>query len=109
MRDNIAGGALTETTFYILLALYRPNHGYGIMQFIERRTNGRLLLGPGTLYGAINNLLAKGWITPYGEGQNGRKKLYVITDEGRKAAEKELKRLTELCAAAREIIEGSGD
>ena len=42
MRDNARGGALTEVTFFILLALYRPKHGYAIMQFIEEKTGGRL-------------------------------------------------------------------
>lgn len=62
MKDNIKGGALTEVTLYILLALYNPNHGYGIMQFVEEKTNGRLILGAGTLYGAINTLIDKKWI-----------------------------------------------
>ena len=35
MRDNTKGGALTEVTFYILLSLYTPKHGYAVMQFIE--------------------------------------------------------------------------
>ena len=109
MRDHVKGGALTETTFFVLLALYRPNHGYGIMQFIEQETKGRLSLGPGTLYGAINALLGKGWIAPFGEEQDSRKKLYLITEEGRRVAEKELKRLIELCGIARKIIKGSGD
>ena len=52
MRDNAKGGALTEVTFYILLALYTPRHGYAVMQFIEEKTAGRLSLGAGTLYGA---------------------------------------------------------
>ena len=42
MRDNAKGGALTEVTFYILLSLFTPKHGYAIMQFIEERTGGRL-------------------------------------------------------------------
>ncbi|HOK42186.1 MAG TPA: helix-turn-helix transcriptional regulator [Thermoclostridium caenicola] len=109
MRDHVRGGALTETTFFVLLALYRPNHGYGIMQFIEQETHGRLSLGAGTLYGAINALLKKGWIAPYDEEQDSRKKLYLITGEGRKVAEKELKRLNSLCETARRIIEGSGE
>jgi transcriptional regulator, PadR family len=107
MRDHVKGGALTETTFFVLLALYRPNHGYGIMQFIEQETHGRLSLGAGTLYGAINALLKKGWIAPYGDEQDSRKKLYLITEEGRKVAENELKRLNSLCGIARRIIEGS--
>ena len=73
MRDNARGGALTEVTFFILLALYRPKHGYAIMQFIEEKTGGRLVLGAGTLYGALNTLLDKGWIEPYG-AQQGRKR-----------------------------------
>ena len=52
MRDNVKSGALTEVTFYILLSLYSPKHGYAVMQFIEEKTGGRLLLGGGTLYGA---------------------------------------------------------
>ena len=52
MRDNAKSGALTEVTFYILLSLYTPKHGYAVMQFVEEKTGGRLSLGAGTLYGA---------------------------------------------------------
>ena len=62
MRDNMKGGALTEVTFYILLSLYAPKHGYAVMQFIEEKTGGRLSLGAGTLYGALNSLQEKIWI-----------------------------------------------
>ena len=70
MRDNIKGGALTEVTFYILLSLYQPKHGYAVMQFIEDKTNGRLSLGAGTLYGALTSLQNKGWIEPCGNGES---------------------------------------
>lgn len=103
MRDNAKGGALTEVTFYILLALYEPKHGYAIMQFIEDRTNGRLLLGAGTLYGALNSLSEKKWIEPLGMAE-GRKKEYKITELGKNVAEKELLRLQELTRIAGEII-----
>lgn len=105
MRDNAKGGALTEVTFYILLALYTPRHGYAVMQFIEQTTGGRLSLGAGTLYGALNALQEKGWIAPAG-GDGGRKKEYLITPQGRQAAERELARLKELTAAAENIIGG---
>lgn len=55
MRDNTKSGALTEVTFYILLSLYTPRHGYTVMQFIEDKTKGQLLLGAGTLYGALTS------------------------------------------------------
>ena len=60
MRDNVKSGALTEVTFYILLSLYSPKHGYAVMQFIEEKTGGRLSLGAGTLYGALNSMQEKG-------------------------------------------------
>ena len=106
MRDNVKGGALTETTFFILLAVYSPNHGYGIMQFIENKTEGRLSLGAGTLYGAISTLLKKEWIAPYGEEKNSRKKKYIITDEGKQIAENEVKRLEQLYETASQIVRG---
>ncbi len=53
MRDSVKSGALTEVTFYILLSLYTPKHGYAVMQFIEEITGGRLSQGAVTLYGAL--------------------------------------------------------
>lgn len=106
MRDNIKGGALTEVTFYILLALYEPKHGYAIMQFIEDKTNGRLTLGAGTLYGALSTLTDKKWIEPVDSAQD-RKKEYCITELGKQTAETELLRLQELSKTASEIIGGN--
>lgn len=104
MRDNISGGALTETTFLILLTLYQPNHGYGIMQLIEKQTNGRVVLGAGTLYGAINALVKKKWIVPTGSEAGSTKREYVITETGKQKAEEELKRMGEVCELASTII-----
>lgn len=105
MRDHVKGGALTEVTFYILLSLFTPRHGYAIMHFIEEKTGGRLSLGAGTLYGALNTLEEKGWIAQYGNS-GGRKKEYLITGPGREIAAKELARLRELTRTAEKIIEG---
>ena len=107
MRDHVNGGALTEVTFYILLSLYQPRHGYSVMQYIEEKTNGRLTLGAGTLYGALNTLCEKGWITVYGD-EGGRKKEFLITPLGKQIARKELSRLKEITCFASEIIEGKG-
>lgn len=106
MRDNTKGGALTEVTFYILLSLYTPKHGYAVMQFIEEKTSGRLLLGAGTLYGALTSLQEKDWITPFGSSE-GRKKEYLITPQGKQIAEKELCRLNELVSIATKIVGGT--
>lgn len=106
LRENVKGGALTEVTFFILLTLYEPKHGYGIMQFVEEETRGRLILGAGSLYGAINNLQEKGWILPFDDGTE-RKKKYMITATGKTIAENELERLKELTKIATEIIGGN--
>lgn len=102
MKDNIKGGALTEVTLYILLALYNPNHGYGIMQFVEEKTNGRLILGAGTLYGAINTLVDKKWIQLVSEEK--KKKNYLITELGKEIVSKELKRLNDVLELANQIV-----
>lgn len=54
--------ALTESTYYILLALDSSNHGYGIMQSVEQMSNGRVRLAAGTLYGALTSMQDKKWI-----------------------------------------------
>ena len=105
MRDNAKSGALTEVTFFVLLSLYEPKHGYAIMQFIEDKTNGRLVLGAGSLYGAIDSLRKKGWIELY-DDSDVRKKEYRITDLGRLIAEQELVRLKKVTRIAEEIIGG---
>lgn len=92
-RDN----PLTEAVFYILLALRKPNHGYGIIQEVQELTNGRLTLGAGTLYGAIQTLQKKGWIQIYSvDTESRKKKEYIITDRGKEVFREEQRRLKEL-------------
>lgn len=107
MRDNAKSGALTEVTFFILLSLYTTKHGYGIMQFVEEQTQGRLILGAGSLYGAIKTLQERNWIMPVDDGK-GRKKEYVITAVGKEIAEVEINRLRNLISIAEEITGGQG-
>lgn len=96
MKNTTA--ALTEAIYYILLALQEPLHGYGIMQKTSSMSNGRLVLSAGTLYGAISNLLEKGWIQPCGESSDtdGRRKMYLITELGHGVLLAEYERLEEL-------------
>ena len=92
-RDN----PLTEAVFYILLALRKPNHGYGIILEVQELTNGRLTLGAGTLYGAIQTLQKKDWIQIYSvDTESRKKKEYLITDRGKEVFREEQRRLKEL-------------
>ncbi|NLY85331.1 MAG: PadR family transcriptional regulator [Tissierellia bacterium] len=100
---------LTETAYLILLAMLKPNHGYGVMKFVEEKTKGRVVFGPGTLYGAINNLHKKGWIEPCPTKPGERKIEYIITDEGLKRVKEELRRLKEIYEIGVEILKGRGE
>lgn len=101
--ENIA---LTEGVYYILLSLLEPMHGYGIMQNIEKMSDGRVHMAAGTLYGALNTLQEKGWIRAL-EGENtGRKKEYELTEEGRQMLQHELCRLQELVKNGEECLGG---
>ena len=100
---------LTETTFYILISLMEPLHGYGIMQKVERLSSGRIKLGPGTLYGALGNLLeAKMIELESGVGTNNRRKIYHIKDIGIDMIEYEIKRLEEMLKNGKELIRKKG-
>lgn len=101
MRDNISSGALTETTLLVLLSLYSELHGYGVKLFIEEKTGGRVILGMGTLYGAINNLAEKGWIIE--SSRVDGKVNYIITESGKEKVKKEEERLHELQLLIRNI------
>ena len=98
---------LTEAFYYILLALRKPNHGYGVIQEIEELTGGRVVLGPGTRYGALQTMQKREWIRIYSQDTESRKKKeYIITDLGRAAFEAEKSRLEELLSNAKLMEEG---
>ena len=98
---------LTEAVYYILLSLLEPLHGYGIIQNVEKLSGGRVRLAAGTLYGAINTLLEKGWIIALEGEADSRKKEYVITELGREMLQREVRRLWELLENGKHLLGGS--
>lgn len=104
-KENVV---LTEAVFYILLSLWQPLHGYGIMQNVTALSEGRVNLAAGTLYGAINTMLEKGLIRSVESDENSRKKEYIITQNGKDAVKNELGRLKELVRNGENIIGGLG-
>ena len=101
----MANTALTEAVYYILLSLLTPRHGYGIMQNAEALSGGRVKLAAGTLYGAINSLLEKGWIMALPGEKDSRKKEYVITEQGKSILRMEIARLKALVANGIQFME----
>ena len=98
------GFALTEATYYILLSLVRPRHGYGIMQLTEELSGGRVDLAAGTLYGALNALSTKGWIIQLPSDEDSRRKEYRLTEKGLQVLRVEVERLRELADNGERIL-----
>ena len=92
---------MTPQVFHILIALAeRDLHGYAIMQDVSTRTNGKLRLSPGTLYGSIKRLLEQGLIVEL--EADDRRRYYRLTLSGRTAAKEEAARLMDLVDQARQ-------
>ena len=89
-----AQAPMTEATYYILLALMKPGHGYGMMQRIKELSGERIEMGPGKLYGVRTRMNKEGLITLTSE--EGRRKNYAITEEGKHALHLEYSRLKQL-------------
>lgn len=84
--------ALTEAMFYVLMALlHRDMCGTEITEFVQTRTNGRVILGPGTLYTLLSKFQDEKLIREV--AVSGRKRTYRITAQGQKAYREELARL----------------
>lgn len=98
-------GPMTEAAYYILLALLKPSHGYGMMQRIRELSGGRLVMGPGTLYGVLSRMSKEGLIILTGE--EGRRKNYAITEAGRTALLMEYDRLKRMVADGSILEEGA--
>ena len=105
---------LPSAAFQILLALVGEDlHGYGIMRQVEEQTDGRMRLGPGTLYSSIRTLLEEGLIEEKGKREEAdageeRRRYYRLTSAGRKLARSEAQRLADLLrvARAKKILRG---
>jgi DNA-binding PadR family transcriptional regulator len=99
---------LTHTTYYILISLNSPLHGYGIMQNVEELSEGEVNLGPGTLYGALSKLEKDGLITKISGKENERRKSYILTDLGTEVIKQEFERLKALVKRTQHIFLSEG-
>jgi DNA-binding PadR family transcriptional regulator len=98
---------LPSVAFHILLALAdKDRHGYGIMRQVEEQTDGKVRLGPGTLYGSIKTLLEEKLIEEVESRSDAelgaeRRRYYRLTSSGRKLAVAEADHLAGLLRVAR--------
>ncbi|MFV0351980.1 MAG: PadR family transcriptional regulator [Oscillospiraceae bacterium] len=96
---------LTETVYYILLALLQPAHGYVIMQTVEELSEGQVRLAAGTLYGAIENLLKLHWIVPVASTDK-RRKIYQITPLGKEMLRMDAARMSHMVTITGQMMQG---
>ncbi len=98
---------LRPVIFEILLILNEEErHGYGLMQDVKQRTNGRSILGPGTLYRTLNemqrlNLIEQSDRRPAPDLDDERRRYYRLTSFGRRVAAAEAERMAALVRTAR--------
>lgn len=106
MKKNDLLSSLTPAVFYILLALsIKERHGYEIMKQVKEDSNGKVAMGPGTLYGSIKRMIADGLIIeteerPDPERDDERRRYYKITEKGRKNLSVELERYAQALKVA---------
>jgi DNA-binding PadR family transcriptional regulator len=93
---------LSEATYYILLSLVEPLHGYGVMQKIESISDGTVNVGPGTLYGAFTTLEKEGLIKMIKEEE--RRKSYALTATGRQVLTEQIRRLAIMSRNGQSIL-----
>ncbi len=93
---------LTETTFYIMLALKEPAHGYIVMQKVEKLSDGKVRIAAGTMYGALDNLTKQKLIESV-KSEDARRKVYKLTDVGHEVLKLEIMRLRHIIKIAEEF------
>ncbi len=93
---------LSESTYYIMLMLNEPLHGYGLMQKVEAMTDGKVVIGPGTLYGAFSTLEEENLISMVRE--EGRRKVYQLTEKGQAVLQCQYERLVMMTENGREVL-----
>ncbi len=98
---------LSESTFYILVALVDPLHGYGVMQRSAEISQGQVAIGPGTLYGAFSTLQKEGLISMVREEE--RRKVFRLTDRGKAVLDMQLERYQVMLENGRRALEKSND
>lgn len=95
---------MSEQSYLLLLCLTEPRHGYGIMQTVLERSQGRVSLGPSTVYTILYKMEQDGLIEVLRE--EDRRKVYGITEAGMQVLQAETARLTELVRYARHVLDG---
>jgi DNA-binding PadR family transcriptional regulator len=95
---------LTDAAYYILLSLLVPRHGYGIMSYIEKLTEGKVTIGPATAYTLLRKLQENECIINSDEEDQERRKTYIITGKGNRLVTNEIDRRTRMAEHGKQAL-----
>ena len=106
-RKNNSSSSLSPAAVQILLALATEDlHGYGIIQAVSAQSQGRIRIGPGTLYDNLKRFMDQGWIRDLQPGSENEKRLYRLTVSGKSVLTEEIARLDHLVREAKRYLQG---
>jgi DNA-binding PadR family transcriptional regulator len=102
VRMDMQALPLSEAVFLVLLSLAeQPRHGYSILKDVEHMSGGRVVLSTGTLYGALQRLLSRGWSERFETEDTSRdKRAYRLTTKGKRNLQAEHERVRHLARLA---------
>src|SRR5215469_10511056 len=107
MIKSHPAGPLTPAVFHILLALYgRERHGYDIMQQVGEDSRGQVKMGPGTLYGSLDRMIAAGLVVK-SDTRDPRRVYYKLTSLGQTILRAESDRLSSVALIARRYLKAT--
>ena len=106
-NDSLEMGELTDTSYYILLSLMEPKHGYLIMKTIEEMTDHAVVIGPASMYTTIKKLLGAELIELHDKSE--KKKVYGTTEKGLQLVKKEIERKRQMIQHGEEILANKGE
>lgn len=95
---------MTEVSYYVLLSLTKPTHGYAIMQNVAALSEGAVTIAPGTLYGILENFMKQNLIVLLGTS-DGRRKVYQITPFGMEVLRMEYDRMRNLVQISTPVLQ----
>lgn len=99
---------LTDSTYYILLTMAEPIHGYGIMQQVQEISKGEVVIGPASLYTILKKLQTADLIELL-EDEEERRKNYRLTDKGKTILKKDIKRRITMVEYGKKALEIIGE
>lgn len=107
-RKALDEDILTDSTYYILLTMVEPIHGYAIMQQVQEISDGDVVIGPASLYTILKKLQTADLIELL-EDEEERRKNYRLTDKGKSILKKDINRRIAMVEHGKKVLKYLGE